>query len=78
MILEDEGIAGREMDLLPKINHPNIVKTLDTWEDAKNYYLIQELVEGQVSPTCFNLSVQRLDLNDAIGAETGLKEETVW
>jgi len=36
----------REIKILQSIDHPNILKLHEVYEDDKNYYLITEYVEG--------------------------------
>ena len=31
-----------EINILMKLDHPNIIKIYETFEDAKNYYVITE------------------------------------
>lgn len=40
-----EGV-NRELEILQKLNHPNIVKLKTFYEDVENYYLVMELVPG--------------------------------
>jgi serine/threonine protein kinase/tetratricopeptide (TPR) repeat protein len=66
---------AREGEALRKLNHPNIVKMLDTIEEDSNHYIVMEYVEGgslrdllKKSP---KLSVEQvlniaLDLSDAL------------
>src|SRR5688572_12331196 len=37
---------NREGEALRRLNHPNIVKMLDTFTENDEYYLVMELVEG--------------------------------
>mmetsp|Transcript_17101 Transcript_17101/g.42421 ORF Transcript_17101/g.42421 Transcript_17101/m.42421 type:complete len:532 (-) Transcript_17101:353-1948(-) len=36
----------REIDLMKECDHPNIVKLYETFEDARNFYLVMELCRG--------------------------------
>lgn len=38
--------VNRELDILRKLDHPNIVKLKSFYEDIENYYLVMELVPG--------------------------------
>lgn len=35
-----------EIDIMKQIDHPNVVKLLDTYEDDKYIYLILEMLKG--------------------------------
>jgi calcium-dependent protein kinase len=35
-----------EIDILKKLDHPNIVKIYEFYEDKDNFYLITEFIEG--------------------------------
>lgn len=35
-----------EVDLLKELDHPNILKIHELYQDAKNYYIISEYLEG--------------------------------
>jgi calcium-dependent protein kinase len=35
-----------EIDILKKLDHPNIVKIYEFYEDKYNFYLITEYIEG--------------------------------
>jgi calcium-dependent protein kinase len=35
-----------EVDVLKSLDHPNIVKLFEFYQDNKNYYLITEFLEG--------------------------------
>jgi aurora kinase len=41
-----EECMRKEKDILKSLNHPNIVKYINYFEDDKRYYLIEELVDG--------------------------------
>lgn len=38
--------VNRELEILRKLNHPNIVRLKSFYEDVENYYLVMELVPG--------------------------------
>jgi calcium-dependent protein kinase len=40
--VEDSQIRFGEVDLLRQLDHPNIVKIFDLYQDHKNYYIITE------------------------------------
>lgn len=46
--LEDyyEEAVLNEVKILSKLNHPNIVKVLDFFEQKKHYYVVMEPIEG--------------------------------
>ena len=46
MSKEDKVALQREVAILQKVDHPNIVKYLETYDDDKFLYLIMELCEG--------------------------------
>lgn len=35
-----------EIEILKQLDHPNILKIFEFYEDSKNYYLITEFVNG--------------------------------
>ena len=39
---EDEAKLFSELNLLKTLDHPNIVKLIELFQDDKNYYLITE------------------------------------
>mmetsp|Transcript_63256 Transcript_63256/g.119723 ORF Transcript_63256/g.119723 Transcript_63256/m.119723 type:complete len:389 (-) Transcript_63256:48-1214(-) len=43
---EDVGGLRHEMDVMQTLDHPNIVKVIETYEDASNFWLVLELCEG--------------------------------
>ena len=43
---EDEKQMFAEVDVLKSLDHPNIVKLFEFYQDNKNYYLITEFLEG--------------------------------
>lgn len=42
MIIEDHKNMFYEMQILKNLDHPNIVKLHELYEDSSNYYLITE------------------------------------
>jgi calcium-dependent protein kinase len=42
IVKEDEEKMLNEVEILKELDHPNIVKLHELYEDAKNYYLITE------------------------------------
>lgn len=36
----------REIEIMRNLDHPNIIKLFETFEDARNVYLVMELCEG--------------------------------
>ena len=46
MTLEDLSIIMDEVDLLRKVDHPNIVRYFETYDDVKFLYLVMELCPG--------------------------------
>jgi calcium-dependent protein kinase len=36
----------REIDIMRNLDHPNIIKLYETFEDVRNVYLVMELCEG--------------------------------
>lgn len=43
---EDLADLKNEIDILKQVDHPNIVKLIDVYEDAKNFSLVMELMRG--------------------------------
>ena len=44
---EDDRLAlYNEIDILKQVDHPNIVKLFDVFEDDENYFLVMELMTG--------------------------------
>ena len=43
---EDEHIIQREVDIMKRLNHPNIVRLVDFMKDANYIYVIMEYVGG--------------------------------
>ena len=35
-----------EVDIAKKLNHPNIVKIFEMWEDSKFFFIVMEYCEG--------------------------------
>jgi len=49
-VIKKEILVGKEklkffheMDILKKLDHPNIIKIYEVFRDAKRYYLVTEL-----------------------------------
>lgn len=42
----EQGKMLEEMEILKKLDHPNIIRVYDFFEDSKNYYLVMEYCEG--------------------------------
>jgi serine/threonine protein kinase len=43
---EDQMALQNEIEILKQVDHPNIVKLYDIFEDDDNYYLVMELMTG--------------------------------
>lgn len=43
---EDQLALENEIEILKTVDHPNIVKLFDIFEDQENYFLIMELMTG--------------------------------
>ena len=43
---EDRAALGNEIDILKQVDHPNIVKCYDIYEDEKYIYIVMELLQG--------------------------------
>ena len=43
---EDQLALENEIEILKTVDHPNIVKLFDIFEDEENYFLIMELMTG--------------------------------
>lgn len=46
IIKEDEDNMFAEVNILKELDHPNIVKLHELYQDTRNYYLITEYLEG--------------------------------
>jgi calcium-dependent protein kinase len=42
----DEKLLFNEMNILIKLNHPNIMQVYEIYDDEKNFYIVQELCQG--------------------------------
>lgn len=62
--MNEEDIAGmqNEISILTQIDHPNVVKLVDTYEDKSHYCLIMELMQGG---ELFEVIMQREKLEEA-------------
>jgi calcium/calmodulin-dependent protein kinase I len=57
---EDDKVAlQNEIDILTQVDHPNIVKLYEVFEDDDNYHLIMELMTGGevINLICLNESI---------------------
>ena len=57
---EDDKVAlQNEIDILTQVDHPNIVKLYEVFEDDDNYHLIMELMTGGevIILICLNESI---------------------
>lgn len=43
---EDIDAAQTEIDILKRVDHPNIIKLFETFEDDRHFCLVMELVQG--------------------------------
>jgi calcium/calmodulin-dependent protein kinase I len=43
---EDKVAMQTEIDILKQIDHPNVVKLIDVFEDERHWCLVMELMEG--------------------------------
>ena len=46
MTEEDRIGLLNEIDILKQVDHPNIVKLIDVYEDSQTFSLVLELMEG--------------------------------
>lgn len=46
MSSEEEQSFKHEISILKKLDHPNILKLYEVFEDEKRYYLVTELCKG--------------------------------
>ena len=44
--MEDKIALQNEIDILTQVDHPNIVKLYEIFEDETTYYLVMELMTG--------------------------------
>ena len=42
----DYDMCMNEIEILKVVSHNNVIKLIDTFEDEKNFYLVQEYVDG--------------------------------
>ena len=42
-----EELFKNEIEILKKLDHPNLLKIYEFYEDAKRYYLVTELCSGK-------------------------------
>lgn len=47
---DDIKLLRREVANLKTLQHPNILKLFEVYEDPKQFFLVMELVQGKVSP----------------------------
>mmetsp|Transcript_43344 Transcript_43344/g.41749 ORF Transcript_43344/g.41749 Transcript_43344/m.41749 type:complete len:100 (-) Transcript_43344:1050-1349(-) len=57
---------SNEINILTKLDHPNIVKLYEIYQDASNLYLITEYLEGG---EVFDLILKSKQLNENIAAK---------
>ena len=43
---EDKLAMQTEIDILKQVDHPNVVKLIDVFEDERHWCLVMELMEG--------------------------------
>ena len=43
---EDEAALRQEVEIMRSLDHPNIVKLLDFFEEEKNFYVVLECLPG--------------------------------
>ena len=46
LIKEDEGTFFSEIDILKTLDHPNIIKVYELFEDELDYYLVTEFLNN--------------------------------
>ena len=46
LIKEEEQKLFNEMNILKNLDHPNIIRLFELYQDSKNYYLITEYCSG--------------------------------
>lgn len=46
VIKEDIKLLKREIDIMKKVDHPNILKHFEIYEDDVNVYIVMELIHG--------------------------------
>lgn len=53
MSKEDKAALEVEIDIMKQVNHPNIVKMYEIYEDEKYVYIVMEMLSGgEVSYVC--------------------------
>lgn len=45
--LESEAQLINEIEILKKLDHPNILKIFEYYQDSRNYYIVMELCDGK-------------------------------
>jgi len=46
LIAEDIKLLKREVEIMKQVEHPNILKLIEIYEDNENVYIVMELVDG--------------------------------
>lgn len=52
---DDRSALQNEIDILKQVDHPNIVKMFDVFEDDKYIYIVMELLGGGEVSSAFVL-----------------------
>ena len=70
--MEEEDILSfrTEIEILKSVDHPNIVRIIDDFEDSKHYYLVMDLMAGGelFDLIMENGSISELEAREAIRA----------
>ena len=61
---EDRAALQNEIDILKQVDHPNIVKLFEVYEDDKHFFLVMELMTGgEVSFICAVNTIEAIRSN---------------
>lgn len=77
---EDRIALQNEIDILKQVDHPNICKLIEIYEDSGHFYLIMELMTGgevslkEISRHEFSCSTKFWKKNNSLRK----KLETLW
>ncbi|XGW35230.1 hypothetical protein V3C99_018894 [Haemonchus contortus] len=53
-----------EVEMLKKLEHPHIIKFVDSFEDAKSFLLVMELVDNSID--LYDFTMKRIDMSEEL------------
>ncbi|KAK6033239.1 hypothetical protein OSTOST_00567 [Ostertagia ostertagi] len=53
-----------EVELLKNLEHPHIIKFVDSFEDAKSFFLVMELVENSID--LYDFTMKRIEMSEEV------------